>query len=121
VKRDLNARLNEHLRVNVGGNYTSAKITQPVLSDAMGIFNSNARWVGPSQGTFFHGDPAFNRPAYFVMGGSAGIKWSRFDVTLFLTNLLNQTNVLQRPNIALVEYGMTVRPRTVGLGATYSF
>jgi hypothetical protein len=29
--------------------------------------------------------------------------------------------VLQRPNIALVEYGITVRPRTVGLSANYSF
>jgi outer membrane receptor protein involved in Fe transport len=150
VEFELNARVNEHLRFNLGGNYTSAKITEPVtalgvergdhvpgvpsysvstsvdvtepvLSGALSVLNLNGQWVGPSQGTIFHDDPDFERPAYFVMGGSAGIKWTRLDLTLFVTNLLDQHKVLQRPNIALVEYGITVRPRTVGLGANYSF
>jgi iron complex outermembrane receptor protein len=100
---------------------TSVDFTEPVLRDAQSVFNLNGQWVGPSQGTIFHDDPDFERPAYFVMGGSAGIKWNRLDLALFVTNLLDQHKVLQRPNIALVEYGITVRPRTVGLSANYSF
>ena len=34
------------------------------------------------------------------MGATAGVKWERFDLSLFVTNLLNQDKVLQRPNIA---------------------
>ena len=55
------------------------------------------------------------------MGGNVGMQWQRFDLSLFVTNLLDQHKVLQRPNIALVEYGVTVRPRTVGLAGNYSF
>jgi len=78
----------------------------------------NGQWIGPSQGTIIHSDPDFSRPAYFVMGGNVGMQWQRFDLSLFVTNLLDQHKVLQRPNIALVEYGVTVRPRTVGWRAT---
>ncbi len=150
VEFELNARLAEGLRLNVGGDYTSAKITEPVtvlgvergdhvpgvpeysvstsidythpvLSDAAASYNINGQWVGPSQGTILHGDPDFDRPAYFVMGGKASIKWNRFGLSLFVTNLLDEHKVIQRPNLALVEYGVTVRPRTVGLGADYAF
>lgn len=150
VELELNARLNENLRWNLGGNFTSAKITVPVSvlgvergdhvpgvpkysistsfdyarplsGEAQGIIDLNAQWVGPSQGTIFHSDPDFERPAYFVMGGKAGLHWSRFDVSLFITNLLNQDKVIQKPNIALVEYGVRVRPRTFGVSVGYQF
>ena len=147
---ELTARATSDLKFAVGGNYTDARITEPVtilgvergdhvpgvpkyqfstaidythpvLAEARGRFDLNAQWVGPSQGTIIHTDPDFSRPAYFVMGGSAGVQWQRFDLSLFVTNLLDQHKVLQRPNIALVEYGVTVRPRTIGLAGNYSF
>jgi outer membrane receptor protein involved in Fe transport len=150
VEFELNARLAQGLRFNIGGNYTSAKITEPVsvlgvergdhvpgvpeysvstsidythpvFTDAAAIYNLNGQWIGPSQGTIEHGDPDFNRPAYFVMGGKAGVNWTRFNLALFVTNLLDQHKAIQRPNIALVEYGVTVRPRTIGLSAGYAF
>lgn len=74
------------------------------LTDALCTFNGNARWVGPSHDTLLRGDPDFDRPACLVMGGSADIKWTRLEVSLFVTILLNQHRVLQQPNIALVEY-----------------
>ena len=55
------------------------------------------------------------------MGGSAGLRLGSYDVSLFITNLLNQSKAIQRPNIAAVEYGVTVRPRTYGIGGSYSF
>jgi outer membrane receptor protein involved in Fe transport len=150
VELELTARATSDLKLTVGGNYTDARITEPVtilgvergdhvpgvpkyqfstaidythqvLADTRGRLDLNAQWVGPSQGTIIHTDPDFSRPAYFVMGGSAGVQWQRLDLSLFVTNLLDQHKVLQRPNIALVEYGVTVRPRTLGVAANYSF
>jgi iron complex outermembrane receptor protein len=150
VELEMTARATSDLKLTASGNFTDARITQPVsilgvergdhvpgvpryqfaaaidythpvLENAAGRFDLNSQWVGPSQGTIFHTDPDFSRPAYFVMGGSAGMQWQRFDLSLFVTNLLDQHKVLQRPNIALVEYGVTVRPRTVGISGNYSF
>jgi outer membrane receptor protein involved in Fe transport len=147
---ELNARIIDQLQWSLSGNYTSAKITvpvtvlgvqrgdwvpgvpdysvstsidysRPISSDAKGVANLNAQWVGTSQGTIYHGDPDFDRPAYAVVGGKAGIQWPRLDVSLFVTNLLNNDKIIQRPNIAAVEYGMRVRPRTIGLSAGYRF
>jgi outer membrane receptor protein involved in Fe transport len=147
---ELNTRIIDHLQWSVSGNYTSAKITvpvtvlgvqrgdwvpgvpdysvstsldysQPITGDAKGVANLNAQWVGTSQGVIYHGDPDFDRPAYAVVGGKAGIQWPRLNVSLFVTNLLDNDKIIQRPNIAAVEYGMRVRPRTVGLSAGYRF
>jgi iron complex outermembrane recepter protein len=150
VELEITQRLLDRLTLTVGGNYTSAKITVPVTllgvekgdrvpgvpdysfstavqydqpfeGDYHGTLRANAQWIGPSQGTILHGDPDFDRPAYFTMGTSAGLRWDNIDVNLFITNLLDQHKAIQRPNIADVEYGITVRPRTYGIGGTYSF
>jgi iron complex outermembrane recepter protein len=150
IEAEMTGRPTADLKLTVSGNYTDARITEPVtilgvergdhvpgvpryqfataidythpiLDDARGRLNLNGQWVGPSQGTIIHTDPDFSRPAYFVMGGGAGMQWQRFDLSLFVTNLLDQHKVLQRPNIALVEYGVTVTPRTVGISGNYSF
>ena len=55
------------------------------------------------------------------MGANGGMRWSHFDVSLFITNPLNENKAIQRPNVAGVEYGIRVRPRTYGIGGTYSF
>jgi outer membrane receptor protein involved in Fe transport len=150
IELEMTARATSDLKLTASGNYTDARITEPVtilgvergdhvpgvpryqfataidythpvLENARGRLDLNSQWVGPSQGTIIHSDPDFSRPAYFVMGGSAGMQWQRFDLSLFVTNLLDQHKVIQRPNIALVEYGVTVRPRTVGISGNYSF
>jgi outer membrane receptor protein involved in Fe transport len=150
VELELNDRVTEHFKVSLGGNYTSAKIVEPVtilgvqkgdrvpgvpdysISSALeythavadgaeGRASLNAQWIGPSQGTIYHGDPDFDRPSYFVMGGNTGVKWGNWDVSLFITNLLNDNKTIQRPNIAGVEYGITPRPRTYGVSGNYSF
>jgi len=136
--------------LTLGGNYTSAKIVEPVTCwvcrrgtafrafpdysvnasaeysqpfefGGRGRVRLDAQWIGSSQGTIIHGDPDFNRSSYFVMGATGGMRWGNVDVSLFITNLLNDDKVIQRPNVALVEYGIRVRPRTYGIGGTYSF
>jgi len=150
VELEYTQRFWDQLTVTFGGNYTSAKIVNPVtllgvergdhvpgvpdysISTAIdyshpldggrhGNVGVNAQWVGTSQGVIIHGDPDFNRPPYFVMGATGGIKWENFGVSVFVTNLLGQHKAIQRPDIALVEYGVTVTPRTYGVAGSYSF
>jgi len=150
VESEIDARVNEHLMLTVGGNYTSAKIVDPVTllgvekgdrvpgvpdysvntaleystplaNGAHAIARLNAQWIGTSQGTIIHGDPDFDRPSYLVMGASGGVKWDRWNISPFITNLLNDDKIIQRPNVAGVEYGIRVPPRTYGVGGTYTF
>jgi iron complex outermembrane receptor protein len=144
------AHINDHVLLSLGGNYTSAKITVPVTLlgvergdrvpgvpdysinaaaeysrpfdfGARGSARINGQWIGTSQGTIIHGDPDFDRPAYFVMGARFGMKFSQLDLSLFITNLLNDDKAIQRPDVAGVEYGIRVPPRTYEIGGTYSF
>ena len=150
VEAQFDAHITDRVAVTLGGNYTSAKIvvpvtllgvqrgdhvpgvpdysvnasaeySQPFEFGGRGRVRLDAQWIGSSQGTIIHGDPDFNRPSYFVMGANSGMRWGNVDVSLFITNLLNDDKVIQRPNVAGVEYGIRVRPRTYGIGGTYSF
>jgi iron complex outermembrane recepter protein len=150
VEAQVDAHVNDHLLLTLGGNYTSAKIvepvtllgvekgdhipgvpdysvntaaeyTQPFAFGARGKARLDAQWIGTSQGTIIHGDPDFSRPSYFVMGASTGLQWDQWNVSLFITNLLDDGKAIQHPNIAGVEYGIRVQPRTYGIGGTYSF
>ncbi len=143
-------RLTHDLRLDVGGNYTSAilRTAEPQLGiergdnvigvpeysvsiaadyshtldgDVTGYLHANYQLIGPSQGAIVHTDPDFRRPSYDVLGGSIGIRRDKFDLSLFATNLLNQAKVIQRPDVALVAYGIRVPPRTIGLAANYQF
>jgi hypothetical protein len=55
------------------------------------------------------------------VGASGGVRWDRWNLSLFITNLLDSDKVIQRPNVAGVEYGIRVQPRTYGIGGSYSF
>jgi hypothetical protein len=55
------------------------------------------------------------------MGARFGMKFSQLDLSLFITNLLNDDKAIQRPDVAGVEYGIRVPPRTYEIGGTYSF
>jgi iron complex outermembrane receptor protein len=150
VEAQVDAHVNEHIALSLGGNYTSAKITTPVTLlgvergdrvpgvpdysinaaaeysqpfqfGARGSLALNGQWIGTSQGTIIHDDLDFDRPSYFVMGANAGMHWNDLALSLFITNLLNEDKPIQRPDVAGVEYGIRVRPRTFGVGGTYSF
>jgi hypothetical protein len=99
----------------------SAEYSQPFEFGAKGSARINGQWIGSSQGTIIHGDPDFDRPAYFVMGANVDMRWTKLDLSFFITNLLNEDKAIQRPDVAGVEYGIRVRPRTFGVGGTYSF
>jgi hypothetical protein len=99
----------------------AAEYSQPFDFGGRGRVRLDSQWIGSSQGTIIHGDPDFNRPSYFVMGVSSGMRWGNWDVSAFIRNLLDNDKTIQHPNIAGVEYGIRVWPRTYGVGGTYSF
>ncbi len=150
VELEARQKIGDHWTLSLGGNYTDAKMTGDVAAltivkgdripgvpdwsigtnveyatrlggDSRGYARLNGQWTGPSQGVIFRTDPDFNRQGYFVMGGSLSVERDRYSLSLFLDNALNMHKVIQRPNLALVDYGVTVRPRTVGLGANFTF
>jgi len=150
VELELSKRFLSHITTTLTGNYTSPKIVEPVpimgiekgdhvpgvpyysiatsieytqavTSDVQGFLRANGQWIGPSQGVIYHDDPDFHRPPYAVAGAGAGARWRRGELSLFVTNVFNETKVIQRPDNAGEEWGITVRPRTYGLSGTYSF
>jgi outer membrane receptor protein involved in Fe transport len=149
VELEVRQPVGERFVLGLAGNYTSAKMTagvadlgvvrgdrvpgvpewtvaadveygQPVAG-GRGYARLDGQWTGTSQGVIFHDDVDFNRPGYFVLGGRLGFDAGRYQISLFVNNLLDNKKILQRPNVALVEYGLTLPPRTVGLSGSYSF
>ena len=145
-----NFRLTRDLKLDVSGSYTSAELTsaEPALGIArgdhvigvpeysvslggdyehaisdtlIGYARANYQIIGPSQGAIAHTDPDFHRPAYDVLGGAIGIRRGKLDLSLFGSNLLDQNSVIQRPNVALISFGVRVPPRTIGISANYQF
>ncbi|MDR3511378.1 MAG: TonB-dependent receptor [Caulobacteraceae bacterium] len=145
-----NIRLGPNLRLDLGGNYTSAVVTtdepalgvsrgdhvigvpeysvssaleysRPVDDRFEGYARADFQLVGPSQGAITHSDPDFHRPAYQVLGASIGLKDARMDVSLFATNLLDEAKIIQRPNVALITFGLRVPPRTIGVSANFHY
>ena len=150
VELELRGRFLERLTATLSGNYTSTKIVEPapligvmkgdhvpgvpdysiaatieytqvLVSGVQGFTRANAHWTGSSQGEILHSDPDFYRPPYVVTGASIGFRRSNYEVSLFVKNLLNENEPIQRTYNASVEYGVTVTPRTYGLSGTYSF
>ena len=150
VELELNDRVTEHFRVSLGGNYTSAKIvdpvtilgvqkgdrvpgvpeytistsaeyTHPVGADARGRLGLNGQWIGPSQGTIYPRRSGFRPAQLFRDGRQCGREVGPAGPVAVHHEPAEQDKAIQRPNIAGVEYGITVRPRTFGIGGTYSF
>ena len=107
VEAQVDAHVNDHVALTLGGNYTSAKIVEPVTLlgvekgdrvpgvpdysinasaeysqpldfGGRGKVRLDGQWIGSSQGTIIHDDPDFNRPSYFVMGASGGVRWGNY-------------------------------------------
>jgi outer membrane receptor protein involved in Fe transport len=78
-------------------------------------------WTGMSHGSFQATDPDYTNPAYGVLNGSIGIDTGSFQVSIFGKNLTNNQTIIQRPNIASVVEGYTVRPLTIGLNIAKQF
>ena len=74
-----------------------------------------------SHGSFVRSSSDFERPGYFNLDASTGMTFDRWEFTLFAKNLANYTKIIQRPSIQGVDEAFYVRPRTIGVTASYEF
>ena len=86
-----------------------------------------AHWTGSSHGGFAElpngqVNPDFQRPAYDTVDASAGLSWDKWELSLFVKNLLNNDMIIQRPIVqALLGQVYRVEPRIVGLSLSGKF
>jgi len=63
-------------------------------------------------------DPDYRRPAYNILGLTAGVDYAAWEFSLFAKNLRNEQTIIQRPNLQSVNRGYTLTPRTIGVSAS---
>jgi outer membrane receptor protein involved in Fe transport len=144
----LNAQITSRLSAYVAGNITHATITQAAPGTAetegnwlegvprwtalaggtyaqpirgvTGTFSVNGHWTGPSHQFFQPSYVGYLMPEYFVMDANIGVETGKWNVSLFVENLLNNmTDILQ--NTSPPNYGISVAPRTIGITAQVNF
>jgi hypothetical protein len=92
-----------------------------ITTGLSGFVRADYDFTGMSHGSFQSTAPAYINPSYGVVNGSIGIDTGSFQVSLYGKNLANNQTIIQRPNVADVYEGYTVRPLTIGLNIAKQF
>jgi iron complex outermembrane recepter protein len=93
---------------------------QPMkMGDA--FIRASGKWTGASRGSLIKGDPDYDRPAYFTADASVGMTFDHWELTLFGKNLTNVKKQIQHPSVQGVSEAYYLRPRTLGVTASYEF
>jgi iron complex outermembrane recepter protein len=90
----------------------------PINAEVTGFGLLNYRGTGNSHGALSASNPDYFRPSYGAANATLGIKYQRWEFSLFDKNIFNEQKTIQRPNIQSVVEGITLRPRTIGIEAT---
>ena len=93
----------------------SGDYTWPVGASLNAFAHADVLWTGPSNGSFQIGNPDYNDPSYSVVNANAGFNVNGFEVSLYATNLLDNTTIIKHPQVNLVIEAYTVQPRTTGI------
>jgi outer membrane receptor protein involved in Fe transport len=80
-----------------------------------GYLRGAGQWTGPSHGVLIRTSADYLRPAYFTADLSAGIRSEKWEIGVFVKNLLNDRTHLQQPLVQGVSEAVYLRPRTIGL------
>ncbi len=95
--------------------------------DYYGFVRAAVHWTGDSHGGFAmlpNGaiNPDFNRPEYNTVDASTGLNWDKWEVSLFVKNLLNDNQVIQRPIVqSTLGEIYRIEPRTLGISLSAKF
>jgi outer membrane receptor protein involved in Fe transport len=101
---------------------TTVDYRHPITENLIGFARADYDYTGMSYGSFQSTDPAYIQPAYGVLNGSFGIDaGGSLQISIYAKNLLNNQRIIQRPNVADIEEGYTVRPLTIGLNVAKQF
>jgi outer membrane receptor protein involved in Fe transport len=99
----------------------SADYSWPLRAVMTGFVHADVEWTGPSNGSFQVGSPDYDDASYAVMNANAGVDIDSVEITLYATNLLDNTSIIKHPQVNLVIEAYTVQPRTVGLRVAKHF
>ncbi len=91
------------------------------LPTASAFVRGSGQWTGPSHGSFVPVSTDFQRPSYFSADASIGMTFAHWEVTAFVKNLTNNHTILQKPSVQGVTEAFYLRPRTIGVTASYDF
>jgi len=95
--------------------------------DYYGFVRGAVHWTGASHGGFStlpsgQANPDFNRPEYDTVDASTGLNWDKWEVSLFVKNLLNNNMVIQRPIVqSTLGEIYRIEPRTIGISLSAKF
>ncbi|HTY48416.1 MAG TPA: TonB-dependent receptor [Steroidobacteraceae bacterium] len=97
------------------------------ITDALeGFVRGDFEQTGKSYGSFLVStaeapNPTYINPAYHVVNLALGVSFSRYELSLFAKNLLNDQTILQSPVVNTVTMGYTLRPLTAGIALRAKF
>ena len=105
------------------------------INDALsGFVQADYDWTGKSYGTYTESgsatacdtnascfSPNYSNPAYGILNASVGVRTDDYEVELYAKNLANDQTIIQRPQVASLVTGQTVRPATFGIRASKKF
>jgi iron complex outermembrane recepter protein len=99
----------------------TADYTWPVSDDLKAFVHADVELTGPSNGGFQVGTPNYDDSAYAVVNANFGVDIHGCEVSLYSTNLLDDTTIIKHPQVNLVIEAYSVQPRTVGLRVAKHF
>ncbi|HXA47006.1 MAG TPA: TonB-dependent receptor, partial [Burkholderiaceae bacterium] len=90
-----------------------------VNGDTYGFVRGASHWTGKSYGGFDpspSNDPDYMRPSYNTIDASTGLIWDKWELSLFVKNVLNNDLVIQHPVVqTTTNEAYRIAPRTIGI------
>jgi iron complex outermembrane receptor protein len=87
-----------------------------VTDEIYGFARAAGHWTGSSYGALDPSNPDYRRPSYATYDASLGLSRDAWEVTLFVKNLTNNQDVIQRPQVqGTANEVYRVNPRTIGI------
>jgi len=122
VVPNVGATVGEHLlNVPAWTATANAEYHWNVAGDSRIFVRGDYSWIGSSHGSYNVADPAYSYPNHSILNASAGVTHSKFTVSLYAKNLLNDQKIIQRVSIETLETGYVPRPLTAGIKITAVF
>lgn len=110
---------------------TSVDYERPLMDDARLYGHAEDEFHSRNPGPFAAQHPGYSyaplltaNPSTNVVNLRAGVRWSSYDVALFVNNVTNSLPTLYRSqdtSTSTLFYGKTFRPRTMGITANWKF
>jgi len=81
----------------------------------LGFARADYDLTGRSHGAFSPTDPDYLRPSYGVLNATVGIRQGPLEFSFFAKNLLDNSQIIQRPSLLFFPEAYTLRPLTAGV------